>query len=81
MNISMLFDIAEKSDAPHGPVAGPCVALEVDRADVVEISSGWLPVDRTLIQPEYNNIKETEQRWQSLTFSCNSELHELQRTF
>jgi len=45
-----LFDVAEERHAAHDPVPGPDVGLEVDGADVVELSPTRLPVDRTLVQ-------------------------------
>ena len=51
IRIRLLY-IAEESNAPHGPVSGPSVTLEVNRTDVVQVSPRWLPVDWTLIQSE-----------------------------
>ncbi len=45
-----LFDIAEQGDAPHDPVPGPDVRLEVDGADVVELGAARLAVDGALVQ-------------------------------
>lgn len=38
-----LLDVAEEGDAPHGPVPGADVGLEVDGPDVVQVGAGGLP--------------------------------------
>ena len=46
------FDVTQQRHSPHGPVPRSRVALEVDGADVVEVSSSWFSIYRTLVQPE-----------------------------
>ena len=48
--IYILFDIAQKSNTPHNPVARADVAFKVNRANVVEIGPSRLPIYRALVQ-------------------------------
>ena len=47
-----LFDVTQQGNSSHGPVSWASVTFKVNGPNVVQISSGWLSVYWTFIQPK-----------------------------